>query len=64
MGGMSSLRGDVEPDQPVEVRFLPENGAHDTVALSDWLALVAQDEAVTLPQPAAAYLAEARVSQA
>ena len=47
-------------DEPNPVLVTIAEASDALLALDEWLALVAHDEPVTLPQPAARFLQEAR----
>lgn len=58
-GAMSSAHPREPAPEPSEVTFFPEED-DGALSLAAWLDLVAGDEPVDLPRPAAEYLAEAR----
>lgn len=58
-GAMSSAHHGEPAPEPSGVTFFPEEDA-GTLSVAAWLDLVAGDEPVDLPRPAAEYLAEAR----
>jgi hypothetical protein len=59
---MSSAHAAEPGPEPAEVTFFPEEPDGDALSLRAWLEVVAGDEPVELPRPAADYLAGARAA--
>jgi hypothetical protein len=58
---MSTAYAGEPGSEPAEVTYFPEDDG-DTLSLAAWLDVVAGDEPVDLPRPAADYLADARAA--
>jgi hypothetical protein len=56
---MSTAYAGEPGSEPAELTFFPDEHG-DTLSLAAWLDVVADDEPVDLPRPAADYLADAR----
>jgi hypothetical protein len=58
---MSTAYAGEPGSEPAEISYFPENDGDD-LSLAAWLDVVAGDEPVDLPRPAADYLADARAA--